>query len=361
MSKSPRIFAFHLLNDRSGSPKVLSQLLKKWVEDGREVHLYTSTHKNGFLSDMKGVVHHPGWYNFQSNPWLRLVYFTWSQIVLFIKMWSKVRKNDLVYVNTVLPFGAAILGKCKGARVVYHIHESTVNPWILKWFLFKVVAASAHDIINVSKFVQESHNITRVKNHLVYNAIENSYLEKVLPKSPSDHPQNVLMVCSLKKYKGVYEFVQLASDNPKYIFRLVLNASPSEIETFFQADTLPTNLTVFPSQKDLHPYYQWADVIVNLSRPDGWIETFGLTIIEGMAYGLPAIVPPVGGILEVIDEGKSGFAVDSRDSIQLNKTLVSMLDNRNTYRSMSSIAKERLTLFREEEMMKKVNSVLFEM
>jgi glycosyltransferase involved in cell wall biosynthesis len=79
-----------------------------------------------------------------------------------------------------------------------------------------------------------------------------------------------------------------------------------------------------------------------------------------MAYGLPAIVPPIGGILEVIDAGKSGFAVDSRDSNQLNKTLVSILDNRNTYTNMSSIAKERLTLFKEAEMMKKVTRVLFQ-
>ena len=86
MNHLPRIFAFHLLNDRSGSPKVLSQLLKNWVTEGSEVHLYTSNQTNGFLSDIKGISYHNGWYQFKSNPWLRLVYFTLSQVILLIKM-----------------------------------------------------------------------------------------------------------------------------------------------------------------------------------------------------------------------------------------------------------------------------------
>lgn len=358
MTKMPRIFAFHLLNDRSGSPKVLSQLLKHWAANDREVHLYTSGHENGFLSEIQGVQYHKGWYTFQSNPWLRLVYFTLSQIILMIRMWSNVSKNDIVYVNTVLPFGAAILGKCKGARVIYHIHESTVNPSILKSFLFKIIEKAADDIINVSQYVEQSHKISRVKNHLVYNAIENSYLENVLPKSPSAQPKNVLMVCSLKTYKGVYEFLQLASDNGQFHFRLVFNASQIEIDAFFKNVIIPSNLTLYPSQNDLHTFYQWADVIVNLSRPDGWIETFGLTIIEGMAYGLPAIVPPIGGILEVIEDGVTGYAVDSRDRMKLNETLNAILNNNSDYTNMSSAARARLKMFTEGKMMMSIDSLL---
>lgn len=182
MSTQKRIIAFHLLNDRSGSPKVLSQILKGWVNDGKEVLLYTSLHQDGFLSDISGITYIGGWYRFQPNPWLRLVYYSLSQLILFLKMIFIVRKSDIVYVNTVLPFGAAILGKLKGARVIYHIHESTVNPAILKKFLFKIIAWTAHDIINVSNYVASSHGITNTPNHLIYNTIDKSFLEHVLLK-----------------------------------------------------------------------------------------------------------------------------------------------------------------------------------
>ena len=93
MSNLPRIFAFHLLNDRSGSPKVLGQVLKKWSIDGRDVHLYTSANSNGFLSEIKGITYHKGWYIFQPNPWLRLIYFTLSQILLIIIMCLQMSDN----------------------------------------------------------------------------------------------------------------------------------------------------------------------------------------------------------------------------------------------------------------------------
>lgn len=358
MNKGNKIFAFHLLNDRSGSPKVLSQLIKGWVAAHCEVHLYTSLHQDGFLSNLEGVQYHAGWYRFRANPWLRLVFYTLSQFILMVKMFGRLQKGDLVYVNTVLPFGAAWLGKLKGCRVVYHIHESTVSPAVLKWFLFKTVAWTASDIINVSKYVQKAHGITTVPNHLAYNAVEDDYLAQVARPEKTGKPARVLMVCSLKAYKGVFEFLQLACDNPDYTFRLVLNATPEAITAFFANSELPANLTLFPAQKNLHPFYQWADVVLNLSRPDGWIETFGLTIIEGMAYGLPAIVPPVGGILEVVEDGVTGFSVDSREQTQLNMRLRALLDDPAFYASCARAALQRVALFREASLREKVGLVL---
>ena len=353
-----RIFAFHLLNDRSGSPKVLGQIINGWIREGREVHLYTMVHQDGFLSNLEGVNYHHGWYKFQANPWLRLIYYSLSQIILFFKMLGQVKKTDTLYINTVLPFGAALLGKLKGCRVIYHIHESTVTPAILKWFLFKVVSWTASDIINVSQYVAQSHGITKVPNHLVYNAIDENFLSNALPKEKNERPSHVLMVCSLKAYKGLYEFIQLAQDHKDYSFRLVLNAGQVEIDSFFTGQHFPQNLKVYPSQKNLHPFFQWADVIVNLSRPDGWIETFGLTIIEGMAYGLPAIVPPVGGILEVIEEGVTGYSVDPRDRKVLNKKLIELMDKPTYFKTYSNAALKRLNIFKEKTMLEQINSIV---
>lgn len=358
MNKKQRIFAFHLLNDRSGSPKVLSQLIKGWVKSDKEVALYTSLHQDGFLSRLEGVTYYNGWYNFQKNPWLRLVYFSLSQALLICKMYGKIKKDDLIYINTVLPFGAAILGKLKGARVVYHIHESTINPRILRWFLLRIVSITASDIIHVSDYVKQLQNIPGKKNHLVYNAIEDEFLANVLPKAEGDGPSKVLMICSLKAYKGVFEFIQLANDNPDYTFRLVLNAAQTEINDFFKYHPLPANLNLFSSQKNLHPFFQRADLIVNLSRPDGWVETFGLTIIEGMAYGLPAIVPPVGGILEVIEAGVTGYSIDSSDRDQLNDVLKNLFQNVSHYNIMSKAAAARLAMFRENKMLEQIDAII---
>lgn len=63
-----KIFAFHLLNDYSGSPKVLMQLVKGWVNEGIETTVVTGAGRNGFLSNLTGVRYKYFTYEFASNP-----------------------------------------------------------------------------------------------------------------------------------------------------------------------------------------------------------------------------------------------------------------------------------------------------
>ena len=349
-----KIYAFHLLNDFSGSPKVLMQLSKAWVTNGLEVHLTSSFSRKGFLSDIPGVKYHNAWYRFASNPMLRLLYYTFSQILIFFRFVYILKSSDLVYVNTVLPFGAALAGKFKNCRVIYHVHETTVNPPVLKIFLFGILKCTCSDAIFVSKYLAEKEVLSGVKSHVMYNAIEPEFMKKGMAQVTKEHIEgNVLMVCSLKVYKGVMEFVDLAKLNPHFHFQMVINSTMEEIRLFFAKTDLPFNLKLVDTQTDLTAFYTWADIILNLSRPDAWIETFGLTIIEGMAYSLPAIVPPVGGITELVEEGVNGFQVDSRDMNVLNATLNKILTDPKLYEELAKKSILKLNEFTEDILIKK--------
>ena len=172
------------------------------------------------------------------------------------------------------------------------------------------------------------------------------------------HPNNTLMVCSLKYYKGINEFVDLAQSNSQYNFRLVLNASRHDIDAYFNEIKLPSNIEMFDTQTNLHPHYHWADVILNLSRPDGWVETFGLTIIEGMAYGIPAIVPPVGGITELVKENYNGYLVDCRNGELLNEKLNIFFGSEDKYEEMVKNASEKINDFSEQVFIKRSIEIL---
>lgn len=347
-----KIFAFHLLNDYSGSPKVLMQLVKGWVSKGVETTVVTSAGRSGFLSNIEGVRYNYFTYRFAANPWIRLIRLTYSQLLLFISMFRVVTSKDIIYINTVLPFGAALLGKVKGCRVIYHIHETSMKPAILKKFLFGIARWAAHDVIYVSHY-QAYLEQTRFKSvHVLYNAIENTFLDQAQAnRKQALVARNILMVCSLKDYKGVHEFVSLAELHPTARFKLVVNATETMIENFF-TNTLPSNLIIHATQTNLHPFYSWADVIVNLSRPDGWIETFGLTILEGMAYALPAIVPPVGGITELVTDGVNGFQADSRNISEVTAKLTLLEQDPAIYQGMCSSAAREIGKYSEEAFIK---------
>lgn len=75
-------------------------------------------------------------------------------------------------------------------------------------------------------------------------------------------------------------------------------------------------------------------MVLNLSRPDAWVETFGLTVIEAMAYGIPVIVPPVGGIAELVENGINGYKADSRNVNHVSHLLKEILDENALYNYM---------------------------
>lgn len=343
-----RIVAIHLLNDYSGSPKVLMQLLKAWTKNGIETHLFTSAGRKGFLSDIPLVENHTFWYRFSANPLMRTFCFFLSQFFLMLKLLFFLKKNDLVYINTVLPFSAAIAGKLRGCKVIYHIHETSVKPKILKNFLFGIVKISANKVVYVSEFLMKQE--TLIQNQvLLYNVLERDFAEKADQFQKKENSEKVvLMICSLKIYKGVNEFFALAEKNPQFIFKLIVNASEKEIAEFFNKKEIPQNLKIYPTQTDTHPFYREASIILNLSHTDLWVETFGLTILEGMRYRLPAIVPPVGGVTELVQDGENGFLINSKNIDEVSEKLNYILNNQSVYEKFSNTSYQKSLLFSEE-------------
>lgn len=60
-----------------------------------------------------------------------------------------------------------------------------------------------------------------------------------------------------------------------------------------------------PNSTRLIELYQSADVFVLPTRA----EAFGIAVVEACAAGLPAIVTPVGGLTDIVEDGVNGFLV----------------------------------------------------
>lgn len=349
---SNKIVFIHLLNDYSGSPKVLSQVIRAFQRNGIKAELYTGKSENGFLSNLT-VQHNHFFYKRFENKYLTLITYTLSQLILFFKL-LKYRNEDVTfYINTLLPFGAALAGKFIGKPVIYHIHETSIRPKILKSFLRYIVQKCASKIIFVSRSLQKDEAFPNQKEYTVYNALPEEYrLEADQHKYAWRYNGNfnVLMICSLKAYKGVYEFLSIADkckSRPDISFTLILNAEHSEIDTFFTTIEVSQNIIIVPRQTNLFPYYQKASVVLNLSRVDEWVETFGLTIIEAMAFGIPVIVPPVGGPAEIVRDGVEGYCISSYETNLITQKIIRLSNDETLCHEISAHGKKRCDDFSE--------------
>lgn len=75
---------------------------------------------------------------------------------------------------------------------------------------------------------------------------------------------------------------------------------------------------------ELKEYYRKAQVFV---LPSIWPEPLGIVILEAMANSVPVVASGVGGIKEMVKEGKTGFLVKPKDARELAHKIKNLLDN----------------------------------
>jgi glycosyltransferase involved in cell wall biosynthesis len=356
-----KIIFIHLFNDRSGSPKVLSQAITAFRKKNILTELITSSHKDGFLNNVADI-RRTLFYKRSENRYITLFYYIISQFYLFffcLRYWGQ---KVVFYVNTMMPTGAALSAKLMGKPVIYHVHETSIKPKLLKRLLRMVISLTAQKSIFVSNYLKETESFKDLDQVVVYNALDSAFLSSAIGiKRERDKTFNILMVCSLKIYKGLLEFLKIArnfSPNSGFKFHLVINATKDEIKSYFQRIIIPDNVIIHSRQSNMAQYYAQADLLLNLSRPDEWIETFGLTIIEAMCFGLPVIVPPIGGPAEIVRDDQEGYLISCYDTKKICDLIKHLAENDIEYARISDNARQRAKSFSQEIFEIKICNVL---
>jgi glycosyltransferase involved in cell wall biosynthesis len=103
--------------------------------------------------------------------------------------------------------------------------------------------------------------------------------------------------------------------------------------------------------EEMHHVYNGADLYVMASQ----MESFGLVYAEALSCGIPVIGTSVGGVPEVIDDGKSGFLVSPDNHVELSKAIKRMLTNKPRMRKMGKYGRKYI---REEIELDKVSKAL---
>ncbi|MDE5810032.1 MAG: glycosyltransferase family 4 protein [Muribaculaceae bacterium] len=353
-----RLLAFHLLNDYSGSPKVLFQILSR-LSSVNDITLVTSN--GGILDSLqeKGVKIHHFYYCFKKNKVITILLFLYAQIACFF-LGLKYGRNRIFYINTILPIGATIAAKVLGRPIVYHYHENAKAKGPIYRLLSRLMLKSADKIICVSE--NQASTLPKSKKIVVIpNAIPKSF-EDIIDYRFDDafRHKRILMLCSLKKYKGINEFCRLAENMPNYRFELVINDTELNIKEYFEENCLPqlSNLIWHSRQSDVLPFYLKSAVVLNLSNKNEIVETFGLTAIEAIACGRPVIGPTVGGISEIIIDGFNGYKIDLQDLGQVKKAIEYILSKKEIFMEFCHNSLSLKPKYSEVNIVNQINNVI---
>ncbi|MCX6778322.1 MAG: glycosyltransferase family 4 protein [Candidatus Micrarchaeota archaeon] len=217
------------------------------------------------------------------------------------------RKYDLIHNHDWITVPAAIRAKAGiGRPRVFTIHSTeydrTTMPWDRLLAIEKAGFDDADRIIAVSKrtrsMVIQKYGADANRITPIYNGVDASKFSTRDPNSPT---RTILFLGRLAEQKGPFQFLwaarQVLEKEPDAKFLVVGTGdllAPMIRETFRLGIMGNMTFTGYIPDKDLHSVYSMCDVYVmpSLSEP------FGITALEAMCSGTPAIVSVSSGVSE---------------------------------------------------------------
>lgn len=309
----------HIFNSFTGSPMMLKYFISCINTNNNKIII---TNKSpGALTNLPYKYRYIN-YSFIPNRKIRtLLFWLYAQIQIFYKL-LKVNP-DKVVVNTIHPFGAILYSVLFRRQSIAYVHERNFSNQYLTSFLFWIVDLATHKIV-VSDTLKGSR--TELKDATVIVNCQN-----IKRKSNTAKLKTLGLVCmgDFEK-KGAIMFFKLAENYPDYNFILQTGLDRFNLNNLLSQHDLPRNIQPKTSTSNMQSFYNQIDLLLNLSNPALVIETFGLTIIEAQAAGIPVIGPNVGGPTEIINSGKDGFLVDPTNIKEIS-ACIDQLGSQETY------------------------------
>jgi len=281
------------------------------------------------------------------------------------------RRIDLLHCNTGIcnQYGM-ITAKLVGLPVVTHTRNILGKRAFQRMFL-----GGADVLIANSRAVADSYAQYVSKNQgveIIYNAVDTKYFrpdEECNSRSRyniSDSEFVIGQIAQITPNKGQDIFIRaLAQVVPIHpnVRGLIVGGNTIIDDSDWFLDDLKqlvrelglVDKVIFTGfVKNMVNLYRCLDLVVLPSKSEG----FGRTIAEAMAMTKPAVATKVGGLPEIIVEGKTGLLVPPGDSKALADAILKVVENPELARKFGIYGRKRVEeLFTVESNVKKTEQV----
>lgn len=286
----------------------------------------------------------------------------WAKLRRMLRKYKDfVREMDgveLVMVNpSLMPrsffrdAGFAWLAKWRGKSllVFWHGWEEAYEARIRSsgWlrYLFRCSFGRADAFITLgSRFRQKILQFTdRPQAHFFqfFNIADDRFVADYDPLDRVGHKEKfrILFLSRIEKGKGIYlaidTFQLLQKALPRQEFEFVIAGDGTELEQVknYVAENRITGISFpgFVSGRQKQETYTQADLFFFPSHGEG----MPIVVLEAMLYGLPIVTRPVGGLPDLIKNGRNGYLIDSLEPEAFVEPILNLIQKEALYRNIS--------------------------
>jgi glycosyltransferase involved in cell wall biosynthesis len=299
------------------------------------------------------IVFEPLWV-LRRQAMLRLATIEMARLpVALWRAWRRLRDCDLVYVNTSIVADYALASRLLPSKALLHIHE--IPEGVLRRILVGLMHWSHADLIFNSKATRDTFGEPRsARSYVVYNGVAGPAAAEAMTYD-GKRPLRVLLLGRINRIKGQEVLLEAIASLPAELksrveVRLVGGAFESVERERALAELVETmglagQVSALPFIPDPSEHYRWADIVTVPSRRP---ESLGRVAIEAMAYGRPPLVSAIGGLVEVVADGETGWHVPPGNAAALAAKLQEIILAPETWRGFVAAGRKRYeTVFSE--------------
>ena len=201
----------------------------------------------------------------------------------------------------------------------------------------------AHAIVANSSAAAErlcGEGISASRIHVIPNGVD---LDRTSFERTPRGLQTILTVANLRKEKAhevlFAAVAQLLPRHPSLGVKVAGDGPRAqELRNVAASFGVADRIAFLGHREDVPALLEEADLFVLPSRS----EAFPNSVIEAMTAGLPVIASAVGGLLELVDSGRTGLLVPPDDPAALARALESLLTAPDRARAMGETARQEI-------------------
>src|SRR5712691_7868666 len=265
-------------------------------------------------------------------------------------LWRAIRRfrsANLVYVNTVVVLDYLLAARFFPGKALVHVHEIPDGPALA---IFRMLLGWARaEVIFNSKATRAAFKLSKqLPQHVVYNGIASPPAPSTL-RYDGTRPLHLLMIGRINRIKGQDLLIEALASLPKDIVQRLKvrivggsfdndTARETALRDSVRTAGLESIVRFEPFRDDPAPLYEWADVVTVPSRLP---VSLGHVAIEAMAFGHPALVSALGGLVEIVEDGVTGWIVPPNDSAALAQKIAEIVTRPESWSRFPAAARSR--------------------
>lgn len=286
--------------------------------------------------------------------------FVWSVCRLLRQI-----RPDVVYCNTIRNIFTATIAHWSDYPVLFHFHERNISG--LPGKLFAFIASKVNDI-NIFVCDYAANSYTQLvasllkKSKVIYNGVEVSPRPLLLLGQPQSYPllMTIAQLAPHKRIEDLLRAMPLVLKNYPTA-QLVIFGEGSDrpkLESLIAEFSLGTHVTLAGFIPDAASRLADADIFLAPFAEEG----LNTAAIEAMLCGKPVVAAASGGLLEIVENGKTGLFHDLGHHEQIASQIEYLSESPELRLQMGAKGQQRAVhLFNTQRQMKQLSVIVREL